>query len=86
MNRIAAIALALVAIAPLPVAAEPVENTTEIAKLLASLGDRCWAVDVDGTMIDAATLAEVVGPADLELECIVEDAKPSAKALPATVI
>jgi hypothetical protein len=85
MLRSALVAFVLLAAAP--VAAEPVENGSEIAQLLEALGDRCWAVDLDGAMLDAAALAEVAGPVDIELECVIEDAKVNAtKPLPATVI
>lgn len=56
-----------------PAAAEPVENGTEIAQLLEALGDRCWAIDVDGDILDAAALSEVVGPIDIEVECVVKE-------------
>lgn len=70
-----------------PVHAEPVENGTEIAALLEELGDRCWAIDPDGQIFDAAALSQITGPIDIELECIVaETAEIREKSLPATSI
>lgn len=70
-----------------PACAEPVENGTEIAQLLEALGDRCWAVDLDGAVLDAAALSEVAGPIDLEVECVIaETTGKTARPLPSTVI
>jgi len=67
--------------------AEPVENGTEISQLLTELGDRCWAVDVDGEILDAAALSEVAGPIDIELECVIaETTAKSTTKLPNSVI
>ncbi|MBB4630644.1 hypothetical protein [Sphingosinicella soli] len=86
---IAALAILLAAT---PVAAEPVENGSEVAALLTDLGGRCWAVDINGTILDADAMAQIDGPIDVELECVISEIKPaSANAsnkvpLPANII
>jgi hypothetical protein len=90
MPRIAMTAVALALLASVPVRAEPVDNGSEVAQLLASLGDRCWAIDIDGEILDVASLAEIAGPIDIEIECVIEEAKVEAasttKPLPASII
>lgn len=80
---------ALLAVAP--AAAEPVENGSEVAALLSALDGRCWAVDIDGQILDADAMAQIEGPVDIELECVLS-AKPAVagaqrtQPLPANVI
>lgn len=75
-----------------PALAEPVENGSEIAAMLSELDGRCWAVDLDGTILDADAMAQIEGPIDIELECVIEELKTaSAKGahkipLPANII
>jgi hypothetical protein len=78
MSRTAITAVALGLLASVPVRAEPVDSGSEVAQLLASLGDRCWAIDIDGEILDAASLAEIAGPIDIEIECVIEEAKADA--------
>lgn len=75
-----------------PVAAEPVENGLEVAALLSDLDGRCWAVDIDGAILDADAMAQIEGPVDIELECVMSEIKPASTSpdhtvpLPANVI
>ncbi|MBL8645949.1 hypothetical protein [Sphingosinicella xenopeptidilytica] len=86
---IAALATLLVAA---PVAAEPVENGSDVAALLSELDGRCWAVDIDGAILDADAMAQIEGPVDIELECVMSEVKPAVagasqtKPLPANII
>ena len=61
-----------------PVAAEPVENGSEVAALLSELEGRCWAVDIDGAILDADAMALIEGPVDIELECVMSEIKPAS--------
>ncbi len=74
-----ALALGLTLMMAVPALAQPVENGTEVAQLLEALGDRCWAVDIDGSVIDAAALSEINGPIDIELECVISELKAAPK-------
>ncbi len=74
-KTITASLLLALGICALPAAAEPVASTSEIAQLLERLGDRCWAVDLDGAVLDAAALKQIQGPIDIELECVVDELK-----------
>ncbi|MBA4758589.1 hypothetical protein [Sphingosinicella sp.] len=79
-------------LAAAPVAAEPVENGSEVAALLSDLEGRCWAVDIDGAILDADAMAQIEGPIDIELECVMSEIKPASASpnhkvpLPANVI
>ncbi|WP_300534196.1 hypothetical protein [Sphingosinicella sp.] len=79
-------------LAAAPVAAEPVENGSEVAALLSDLDGRCWAVDIDGAILDADAMAQIEGPIDIELECVMSEIKPASASpnhkvpLPANVI
>jgi len=66
----------LLAIAP--AAAEPVENGSDIAALLSELDGRCWAVDIDGAILDADAMSHIEGPVDIELECVMSEIKPAS--------
>jgi len=87
-TAILTVSAAFLALAAMPACAEPVENGTEIAALLAQLGERCWAVDLDGLMLDAAALSDVEGPIDIEIECQIVDqpAEKKTRPLPRDVI
>ncbi len=86
-------AILVTLLAAVPAAAEPVENGSEVAALLSELDGRCWAVDtMDGQILDADAMAEIEGPIDVELECVISEITPaSAKPghnvpLPANII
>ena len=66
-------------LAAAPLAAEPVENGSEVAALLSDLDGRCWAVDIDGAILDADAMAQIEGPIDIELECVVSAAHDAAQ-------
>jgi len=65
-------------LAAAPATAEPVENGSEVAALLSELDGRCWAVDIDGAILDADAMAQIEGPVDIELECVMSEIKPAS--------